>query len=85
MVSGLREVFPKQCGPQFDSVLALIQGPLTAPKALLNDTHDSRRLRHIFTELTTCKEDSQQRSWTLHEDEPTICEYLQELNSILVR
>ena len=35
--------------------------------------------------MAACKDDSQQRSWALHEDESVITEYLQELISILVR
>ena len=38
----------------------------------------------IFSEMAACKDDSQQRSWALHEDESVITEYLQELISILV-
>jgi hypothetical protein len=47
-------------------------------------SHDAKRLEVIFSELTACKDDSQQRSWALHEDEAIIHEYLQELLSILV-
>ena len=47
-------------------------------------SHDAQRLSVIFSELTACKDDSQQRSWALHEDEAIIQEYLQELLSILV-
>ena len=42
------------------------------------------RLRHLFTELESVKDDSQQRSWFLHEDEATICQHIQELIAILV-
>ncbi|XP_071083281.1 NCK-interacting protein with SH3 domain-like [Haliotis cracherodii] len=46
-------------------------------------SRDASRLEVIFSELTSCKDDSQQRSWALHEDESIIKEYLQELLSIL--
>lgn len=46
-------------------------------------SHDAQRLTVIFTELTACKDDSQQRSWALYEDESVIHEYLEELLSIL--
>lgn len=46
---------------------------------------DAERLQVIFSEMAFCKDDSQQRSWALHEDEIIINEYLQELLSILVR
>ncbi|XP_033109564.1 NCK-interacting protein with SH3 domain-like [Anneissia japonica] len=44
---------------------------------------DEERLQVIFSELTSCKDDAQQRSWALHEDESIITEYLEELLSIL--
>ncbi|ESP03425.1 hypothetical protein LOTGIDRAFT_137389 [Lottia gigantea] len=46
-------------------------------------SRDAQRLEVIFSELADCKDDSQQRSWALHEDEKIISEYLQELISIL--
>lgn len=46
--------------------------------------HDATRLKYLFSELTTLKEDSQQRSWALHEDQKTIQGHLDELLSILV-
>ena len=42
------------------------------------------RLRHLFHELESVKDDSQQRSWFLHEDEQTICQHIKELIAILV-
>nr|XP_006824184.1 PREDICTED: NCK-interacting protein with SH3 domain-like [Saccoglossus kowalevskii] len=50
---------------------------------VIESGYDRERLEVIFSELITCKEDSQQRSWALHEDEPIILEYLEELVSIL--
>ena len=47
--------------------------------------HDAVRLNVILSEMESCKDDSQQRSWALHEDEEVILEYLEELLSILVR
>ncbi|XP_033746321.1 NCK-interacting protein with SH3 domain-like [Pecten maximus] len=45
--------------------------------------HDSMRLQYLFTELVACKDDSQQRSWALHQDQQIIQGYLEELLSIL--
>ena len=84
VVEGLRELLPPSVTPQLTAMLSHLQGPLAAPQPLIEETHDARRLRVIFTELTSCKEDSQQRSWMLYEDETTIIEYIQELISILV-
>ncbi len=52
---------------------------------IVENSQDAMRLHVIFSEMAACKDDSQQRSWALHEDEAVITEYLQELISILVR
>ncbi|GCC18610.1 hypothetical protein chiPu_0020845, partial [Chiloscyllium punctatum] len=44
---------------------------------------DEQRLEVIFTDLARHKNDSQQRSWALHEDESIISCYLEELLGIL--
>jgi len=84
VVGSLRDLLPPSVTPQLNAMLMHLQGPLAAPQPFIEETHDARRLRVIFTELTSCKEDSQQRSWMLYEDETTIIEYIQELISILV-
>ncbi|XP_049776373.1 NCK-interacting protein with SH3 domain-like isoform X4 [Schistocerca cancellata] len=83
VVSGLCPLVEATCRPKLRSLLAAVQGPLSAPRAVLAETHDAYRLRVIFSELTSCKNDSQQRSWSLHEDEAVICDYLDELINIL--
>ncbi|XP_023720301.1 NCK-interacting protein with SH3 domain isoform X2 [Cryptotermes secundus] len=83
VVGGLCDLLPHSVTPQLNAMLLHLQGPLAAPKLFIEETHDAHRLRVIFTELTSCKEDSQQRSWMLYEDETTIIEYIQELISIL--
>ena len=45
---------------------------------------DAVQLFKIFQQLESIKDDSQQRSWFLHEDEPVICRHLEDLISILV-
>ena len=84
VVGSLCDLLPPSVSPQLNAMLMHLQGPLAAPQPFIEETHDARRLRVIFTELTSCKEDSQQRSWMLYEDETTIIEYIQELISILV-
>jgi hypothetical protein len=84
VVGSLCDLLPPSVTPQLNAMLVHLQGPLAAPQPFIEETHDARRLRVIFTELTSCKEDSQQRSWMLYEDETTIVEYIQELISILV-
>ncbi|XP_019618465.1 PREDICTED: NCK-interacting protein with SH3 domain-like [Branchiostoma belcheri] len=46
-------------------------------------SQDSERLEVIFSEMSSVKDDSQQRSWHLYEDQSIILEYLEELMSIL--
>jgi len=53
-------------------------------RASLEESSDAMRLRHLFSELESVKDDSQQRSWFLHEDEETICQHIKELIAILV-
>ncbi|XP_046735610.1 NCK-interacting protein with SH3 domain isoform X1 [Diprion similis] len=83
VVSGLQELLPASISHYFAAVLNQLQVPLIASKMSIEETHDANRLKVIFTELTSCKEDSQQRSWMLYEDEPVIVEYIKELTSIL--
>ncbi|XP_060622140.2 NCK-interacting protein with SH3 domain isoform X2 [Anolis sagrei] len=45
--------------------------------------HDEQRLKVIFADLAQHKDDAQQRSWALYEDENVICCYLEELLRIL--
>ncbi|KAM4582909.1 NCK-interacting protein with SH3 domain [Fundulus diaphanus] len=45
--------------------------------------HDEQRLEVIFSDLTRHCDDSQQRSWALHEDHALIACYLEELLKIL--
>lgn len=47
--------------------------------------HDEQRLEVIFGDLARHRDDSQQRSWALHEDHALIACYLEELLKILVR
>ncbi|KAM7422612.1 hypothetical protein PAMA_010582 [Pampus argenteus] len=45
--------------------------------------HDEQRLEVIFSDLVRHRDDSQQRSWALHEDHALIACYLEELLKIL--
>lgn len=45
--------------------------------------HDEQRLEVIFSDLVRHRDDSQQRSWALHEDHALISCYLEELLKIL--
>lgn len=84
VVSGLQQLFPNGMSQYFDAVLQQLQTPMPSSKLRIEETYDANRLKIIFTELTSCKEDAQQRSWMLYEDEAIIVEYIKELTSILV-
>ena len=50
----------------------------------LLQSHDGQQLIRILDELTEHKDDSQQRTWAVHEDEGILHKLLKELLSILV-
>lgn len=85
VVQGLHELLPASVFPYLSTILTHAQTNLVVDDVQIDQTHDASRLKIIFNELTSCKEDSQQRSWMLHEDEAVIKEYISELISILVR
>lgn len=85
VVQGLHELLPASVFPYLSTILSHSQTSLVVDDVQIDQTHDASRLKIIFNELTSCKEDSQQRSWMLHEDEIIIKEYITELISILVR
>ncbi|XP_046680043.1 LOW QUALITY PROTEIN: NCK-interacting protein with SH3 domain [Homalodisca vitripennis] len=83
VLRGLQELVPPHSTPSLLSVQSLLSGDLSMPARILDKTHDAQRLRLVLQELVSCKEDAQQRSWELYEDEAVISEYLHELISIL--
>ncbi|KAJ8933363.1 hypothetical protein NQ314_014078 [Rhamnusium bicolor] len=82
VIQGLHELLPASVFPYLSTILSHSQTTLV-DDVQIDQTHDASRLKIIFNELTSCKEDSQQRSWMLHEDEIVIKEYITELISIL--
>lgn len=83
VIQGLHELLPASVFPYLSTILSHSQTSIV-DDVQIDQTHDASRLKIIFNELTSCKEDSQQRSWMLHEDECVIKEYIIELISILV-
>lgn len=78
------EVLLPDSGKFLEPIAVHLSSSLTVPDNLLGDTHDAQRLRSLFSELADAKNDSEQRSWMLHEDEIDITNYLTELIRILV-
>lgn len=83
VIQGLHELLPASVFPYLSTILSHSQTSIV-DDVQIDQTHDASRLKIIFNELTSCKEDSQQRSWMLHEDESVIKDYIIELISILV-
>ncbi|XP_030759186.1 NCK-interacting protein with SH3 domain [Sitophilus oryzae] len=83
VIQGLHELLPASIFPYLSTILSHSQTCLVVDDGQIEQTHDASRLKIIFNELISCKEDSQQRSWMLHEDESVIKEYIAELISIL--
>ncbi|XP_017887496.1 NCK-interacting protein with SH3 domain [Ceratina calcarata] len=83
VVSGLQQLLPQNVSPYLDALLHQLEMPFTVSQMSMEETYDAHRLKVIFTELTSCKEDSQQRNWMLYEDESVIVDYIKELTSIL--
>ncbi|XP_034176122.1 NCK-interacting protein with SH3 domain [Osmia lignaria lignaria] len=83
VVSGLQQLLPPNVSHYFDALLHQLETPFTVSQMSIEETYDANRLKIIFTELTSCKEDSQQRNWMLYEDESIIVDYIKELTSIL--
>ncbi|XP_038135842.1 NCK-interacting protein with SH3 domain-like isoform X2 [Cyprinodon tularosa] len=71
--------------PQASSALEQVLLSLDLSAALPQGQvcHDEQRLEVIFSDLTRHRDDSQQRSWALHEDHALIACYLEELLKIL--
>lgn len=85
VVQGLHDLLPSNAFPYLSTIVKHVENCLVDDNIQIDQTHDASRLKIIFNELTSCKEDSQQRSWMLHEDEDVIVDYISELLSILVR
>lgn len=83
VLSELEAILPTSITPYLEPIAAHLAANLPAPDNMLGQTHDAQRLRIIFSELADYKNDSQQRSWMLYEDEADIRRYLSELVTIL--
>ncbi|XP_033821913.1 NCK-interacting protein with SH3 domain-like isoform X2 [Periophthalmus magnuspinnatus] len=84
VVGHLQTALP-QASPALEQVLlSLVESKdLSAALPQGQVCHDEQRLEVIFSDLARHREDSQQRSWALHEDHALIACYLEELLKIL--
>lgn len=85
VLAELEAIYSGKILPFIEPIAAHLSVPLAAPDDFIEHTHDSQRLKIIFSQLADCTNDSQQRTWVLHEDEELITKFLTELIDILVR
>lgn len=85
VLSELHRILGSATCPPVDTLLNIVSRPVPTPHSVLESSLDARRLHLALSELTKCKDDQQQRSWALYEDQSTISEYLEEIHSILTK
>lgn len=83
VLAELEAILPPSVSAHLEPIAMHLAANLAAPDNMLGQTHDAQRLRIIFSELADYKNDSEQRSWMLYEDEADIKRYLSELIRIL--
>ncbi|XP_073980111.1 NCK-interacting protein with SH3 domain isoform X2 [Rhodnius prolixus] len=83
VAEGLIDILSASVHPSLELFLELLHKDITPSEEILDGTLDARNLRRILSHLTAMKEDAQQRSWHLWDDEATIKQNISELSSIL--
>lgn len=84
VLTSLEQLYNGAINPYLEAVAVHVTGKVATPKELLGITHDSKRLQYLFGQLADCKNDTEQRTWMLYEDEEDIIQFLEELVEILV-
>ncbi|KAM9408868.1 NCK-interacting protein with SH3 domain [Pholidichthys leucotaenia] len=84
VVGHLQTALPEASSALEHVLLSLVESKdLSAALPQGQVCHDEQRLEVIFSDLARHRDDSQQRSWALHEDHALIACYLEELLKIL--
>ncbi|KAH8421378.1 hypothetical protein KR009_003668 [Drosophila setifemur] len=83
VLTSLEQLYNGAINPYLKAVAVHVTGKVATPKELLGITHDSKRLQYLFAKLADCKNDTEQRTWMLYEDEEDIIQFLEELVEIL--
>lgn len=84
VVGHLQTTLPQASSALEQVLLSLVESKdLSAALPQGQVCHDEQRLEVIFSDLARHRDDSQQRSWALHEDHALIACYLEELLKIL--
>lgn len=84
VLENLAVLTPSPLTSLIDGILKEFEVPLDVSNSLLDSTEDMTRLISISDNLDSVKNDAQQRSWELFDDQASIMECLNELKSILV-
>lgn len=83
VVEALLDVLPVVATPSLETFLDQLRSPLEPPPSLIDKTEDAVHMRKSLRHLTAAREDAQQRSWALWDDESTIRQSIIDLSSIL--
>ncbi|BES95180.1 Protein of unknown function (DUF2013) [Nesidiocoris tenuis] len=83
VVEGLLDILPSEASGSLESFLELLHANVPPPESVYDDTQDAIELRGIISHLRTAREDAQQRSWHLWDDEDSIQQHIGALSSIL--
>ncbi|XP_037633380.1 NCK-interacting protein with SH3 domain-like [Sebastes umbrosus] len=84
VVGHLQTALPQASSDLEQVLLSLVQSKVSSAALPQGQVcHDEQRLEVIFSDLARHRDDSQQRSWALHEDHALIACYLEELLKIL--
>ncbi|XP_013110273.2 NCK-interacting protein with SH3 domain isoform X2 [Stomoxys calcitrans] len=83
VLTSLEQLYNGAINPYLEAVAIHVTEKVETPKGLLGVTHDSKKLQYIFSQLADCKNDSEQRTWMLYEDEEDIAQFLEDLVDIL--
>lgn len=84
VLTSMEQLYNGEINPYLEAIAVHVTEKVETPKELLGMTNDSKRLQYIFTQIADCKNDSEQRTWMLYEDEDDITQFLDELVDILV-
>lgn len=80
----LLDILPSEATPGLEGFLDQLKSPLEPPPSLLDRTQDAVRMRKALKHLTAAREDAQQRSWALWDDEAALSQSISQLSTILV-
>uniref|UniRef100_A0A1B0FCZ5 SPIN90/Ldb17 leucine-rich domain-containing protein n=1 Tax=Glossina morsitans morsitans TaxID=37546 RepID=A0A1B0FCZ5_GLOMM len=83
VLTSMEQLYNGAINPYLEAIAIHVTDKVDTPKELLGLTHDAKRLQYIFAQLADCKNDTQQRSWMVYEDEDDILQFLEELVEIL--